>query len=147
MSDENTIEGEATEVADSTLAEALGQINGPEQATEQQQAEQEAPMNQQEEMAVVMFTAGQILAMKYPSLAAVFALDKCRTVAAQINPLFEYYGWKFTLTGVVGLWLNSLGALVMLGMEVRAAVMQDMAEALRKAAEQQQTEPTPAGAE
>jgi hypothetical protein len=136
------IEGEAREVpkgAEDPLAEALGQIDGPEQAeqTEGAQAEQPQGLDQQEEMAVIIFTAGQVLAMKYPSLAAVFTIEKCRTVAAQVNPLFVYYGWKLSLGGLVGLWLNSMTAIVMLGMEIKEAVARDVAEALKQAAEKQ----------
>lgn len=141
MSD--TIEGSAREVPpgeeNPTLAQTLEQIDGPQQAEQPTGPAPEQPplIDQKEEMAVIIFTAGQVLAMKYPSLAAVFTIEKCRQVAEQVNPLFEYYGWKLSLGGVVGLWLNCLTTIIMLGMEIKEAIARDVAEALRQAAEKE----------
>lgn len=135
------IEGEATvlhtEEGAEGLAGVFAGIDGPEAAPEgAAAAEQQTNMTQAEEIQLAMFTAGQILAMKYPSLAAVFSLDKCKEVANQIAPLLEYYGIKFSLTGIFGLWANAALAVVGLGTEIRAAVVADMAAAVQKATEE-----------
>lgn len=133
------IEGEATEIPEGEqqeLAQAFEKMDGAKEPPPGSgQAPGEAPqITIKEELAGILFTAGQILGMKYPSLVKVFSMEKCDEVAGNISPLFEYYGWKI-LGGVVGLWLNALTALVMLAMEVRFAIQADIADAIRQAHE------------
>ena len=138
--DNEPIEGQASEVPPGDerpdLVELFDKLDGPEPAAEGATGEEAPQLDQQKELALIIFTAGQLLSMKYPSLSAVFTMDKCDTVSGSISPLLEYYNINVSLSGVLGLWLNLITTLVMFGMELKEAVRKDVEAALAAAAEE-----------
>jgi len=80
------------------LLELQNQAAQGEQANEQAQVEQQAQdtINQVDELTGIIFTAGHILAVKFPSLGNVYTEERSRTVAQSLNPVFEKLGWTFS---------------------------------------------------
>lgn len=85
-----------------------------------------AAINPVEELATVIFAAGQLGGMLYPSLREVYAKKRCDACAVDLYPAFEKLGWNVT-GGDAMIYLNALGAAIILGLETRLAIMHDLA--------------------
>lgn len=109
-----------------------------EQANEQAQAAQQAQasINQVDELTGIIFAAGNILAVKFPSLGKVYTEERSRTVAKSLNPIFEKLGWNIS-GGDFAIYLGAIVAVGMLVKDTKDAVLVDLKQQQDEAHEKQ----------
>jgi hypothetical protein len=79
-----------------------------------------------QELAGMMFALGNMAAMRFPSLKAIYTKENCDHAAGDIAPALEQLGWTFT-GGAGMVYIKAGGALIMLTLATRDAVMHDLA--------------------
>ena len=100
------------------LEDNLGQPG----ATQEPQPAQ--PLNQVNEIASALYTAGVILTPKYPRLGQVYTQERCLQVAQALDPVFADLGWNISDAR----WMKYAGALfavVSLGSDTVKAIKAD----------------------
>lgn len=99
---------------------------GEAQATQAaEQAQAQAAINQVDELTGIIFTAGNILSVKFPSLGKVYTEERSRSVAQNLNPVFERLGWNIS-GGDFAMWVGAVVAVGMLAKDTKEAIKVDI---------------------
>lgn len=99
--------------------------------------------SQADQLAGMLFMIGQAGAMRFPSLATVYTEEKCKAHGAAIAPALEKLGWTLN-AGESMIFLTAAGSAIMLLVETRNTVMQDLkAEQSAKQLQQASQQATP----
>jgi len=88
-------------------------------------AVEQMAINQVDELTGILFTAGNILSVKFPSLGKVYVEERCRKVAESLNPVFEKLGWNIT-GGDFAIYAGALIAVGMLAKDTKDAIQEDL---------------------
>jgi len=128
--------------ADADAADLAGADNAAPGATVDQ-APQAPELSQADQLAGMLFMIGQGGAMRFPSLAKVYTEEKCKAHAVAIAPALEKLGWTLN-AGESMIFMTAAGSAIMLLVETRNVVMQDLkAEQSAKALQQASQQATP----
>lgn len=80
-----------------------------------------------QELAGMMFALGSMCAMRFPSLKTIYTQENCNQVANDVAPACEKLGWTFT-GGDGMVYIKAGGAVLMLAVATRDAVLKDLAQ-------------------
>ena len=81
----------------------------------------------------MMFALGNMLAMRFPSLKAIYTKANCDQVANDVAPACEKLGWTFS-GGDGMVYIQAGGAVLMLGLATRDAILHDLEQEKKKSA-------------
>lgn len=97
--------------------------------------QQQAPMppTQAEELAGILFIAGQVAGQVFPSVAPIYSENRCKATGEAVAPALERLNIRVPM-GATSIYGGALLAVLLLGMETRNAVMRDL-EVMKRNAE------------
>ncbi|WP_343724279.1 hypothetical protein [Herbaspirillum huttiense] len=81
--------------------------------------------SQADQLGSILFMIGQAGAMRFPTLANVYTEEKCKAHGAAIAPALEKLGWTLN-AGESMIFLTAAGSAIMLLVETRNTVLQEL---------------------